>query len=79
MQKSQLGIELCDDFPGTSYMNSGHLHGSHGPIKTFVRRIFDQASEQALTKLVVWGKNGKILKIRENALVFLVSIDFLLF
>ena len=60
MQKSQLGIELCDDFPGTSHMNRGHLHGSHGPIKTFVRRIFDQASDQAVTKLGVQGKNPKV-------------------
>ena len=71
MQKSQLGIELCDDFPGTSHMNRGHLHDSHGSIKTFVRRIFDQASDQAVTKLGVRGKNEKILKIRENALIFI--------
>ena len=66
MQKSQLGFELCTNFPGTSHMNRGHLHGSHGPIKSFVRRIFDQASDQAVAKLGVRGKNAKVLKIGEN-------------
>ena len=59
MQKSQLGIELCDTFPDTPHMFSGHLHGPHGQIKTSVRRIFDQASDQAVTKLGVQGKNAK--------------------
>ena len=53
-------MELCADLPDTPHMNRGQFRGSHGPIKTFVRRIFDQASDQAVTKLGVQGKNAKL-------------------
>ena len=83
MQKSQLGIELCKNFSGTSHMNGGPFRGLQGPINIFVRQILDPASDQAVTKLGVRGKNEKVLKIIENALIFigfhwfsLISIDF---
>ena len=59
----QFEMELCADLPDPSHMNRGQFRGFHGPIKTFVRQNFDQASDQAVTKLGVQGKNAKVLKI----------------
>ena len=59
-------MELCADLPDTPHMNRGQFRGPHGPFKTFVRQNFDHASDWAVTKLGVQGKNPKVVKILEN-------------